>query len=106
MPDFGNFLYKYAMFLFFIVFIIGLGGGEYFGGNIEGLEAPVMAPPDPDATWLTGFLGTASYFVSNIAFFFTLMTVDTGVGWIGILIFSPSIIYLMYGLLKLIRGGG
>lgn len=84
-----------------------MGASSYFANsNIADLEVPAMEEPDPNATWITGFLGTASYFIENIAFFFTLMTLDTGYAWLGTLVFSPAIVFLMYGILKLIRGGG
>lgn len=108
---FEKFLYEYAIFLFFIVFILGLGASKYLGGNIGNLTPPTPPiAPDPSGNglidWLTGVSASGIYFISNIGFFFTLMTVDVGVAWIGTLIFSPAIILLIYGFLKLIRGGG
>jgi hypothetical protein len=107
---FEKFLYSYVLFLFFIVFIIGLGAGAYFGGNIAGLVAPT--PPDPPETtgngildWLTGVANSGTYFAQNIAFFFTLMSINTGIAWMGTLIFSPAIVFLVWGVVKhLIRG--
>lgn len=105
-----KFIYTYSVFLFFILFIISMGATEVFAGNIEGLEAPTIVPPDPtgDPIWdfITGAVNTGAFLINNIAFFFTLMFIDVGVAWVGTLIFSPAIVLLVYGLLKLIRGGG
>lgn len=107
---FEKFLYSYVLFLFFMVFIIGMGAGQYIGGNVAGLEAPTPLDP-PEMTgngfldWLTGVANSGAYFAENIVFFFTLMSVNTGVAWMGTLIFSPAIIFLVWGVLKhLIRG--
>lgn len=103
-----SFIYKYALFLFFIIFIIGLGAGTYFSGNIENLHPPSPLPPsntgDGFLDWLTNTGNSFTYFIENIGFFFTLMSVDAGVGWMGTLIFSPAIVFLAWGILKLIRG--
>lgn len=89
--------------------IIGLGAGELFSGNIADLQAPV--PPQPiEATgngfldWFTGAAQSFHFFVDNIIFFFTLMSVDAGFGTMGLVIFSPAVIILIWGLLKLVRG--
>lgn len=107
---FENFLYSYSVFLFCIVFFIGLGAAQYFSdGNIAGLTAP--EPPQPITPsdnglldWLAGASNSLTYFFSNLGFFFTLMTVDIGIALVGTLIFSPALIYLIYGFVKLIRG--
>lgn len=109
---FESFLYSYLIFLFFFVFIIGQGAASYFAeGDIGDLQAPSYPEP-PEETgnglldWLTGAVQSATYFIDNIAFFFTLMTVDSGIAWLGTLVFTPSAIFILYGLLKLLRGGG
>jgi len=99
-----RFILTYAFFLFFLVFLIGLGLGDMFAGNIAGLTAPT--PPAQSDSSFIGLLNFFGFLVDNIGFFFILMTVDTGIAFLGLLIFSPAIIILIYLLLKLIRGGG
>ena len=94
-----KFLFSYSVFLFFITFMISLGFSG-FGGNISGLIAPSIPTNNVD------FFTFLFFVFDNIVFFFTLMTVDTGIAFLGIVLFSPAIILLIYILLKLIRGGG
>ena len=94
-----KFLFSYSVLLFFITFMISLGFSG-FGGNIAGLTPPIIPQTGID---IFNFL---PFVFDNIVFFFTLMTVDTGIAFLGILLFSPAIILLIYILLKLIRGGG
>jgi len=75
-----------------------MGASDYFAGNIEGLEVPQLSPPTLDWGW--DVLSSLGYFFQNIVFFFTLMTVDAGVAWMGTLIFSPAIILLAYEFIK------
>ena len=107
---FDSFLYSYSIFLFFIIFIIGMGASQYFAGNIANLTPPEPQPPVVTGNgfldWFTNTGNSLGYFFSNIGFFFTLMSVDTGVAWVGSIIFSPAIVFLAYGLLRLVRGGG
>lgn len=105
--NFEQFLYGYLIFIFFFIFMLGMGGNEYLADtNLESLQAPQPLPPEYTDNWLTGFLGSAGFFVANIVFFFQLMAVDTGIGWLGLLVFSPAIVFMLYGMLKLLRGGG
>lgn len=113
--NFEQFLYSYIIFLFFFIFIIGLAGADfslYFTDLSEStfLNLNTSLPlspeePDSNASWLSGFLFNAEYFLYNIRFFFTMMTIDTGVLWLGLLVFTPAFIFVMWGVLKhLIRG--
>lgn len=115
LSTFDNFLYTYVIFLFFFVFIIGLAGSDltdlFSSGNLASLEAPA-APVAPVPTgngmldWLTSAVSSGTYFVQNIIFFFTLMTVDSGVSWLGAVVLTPAFIFMIYGVMRLIRGGG
>ncbi|MFQ6118302.1 MAG: hypothetical protein ACE5KE_00280 [Methanosarcinales archaeon] len=113
-----RFLFGYLIFVFFLVFIISLGAGDYFAGNIAEVcvnassvgnitgtspQCSIVVPSPP-----TAFdpISTLIYVVASIFFFFQLMTVDAGILWLGIIIFSPALIMLLYILLRLIRGGG
>ena len=108
MAEFDKFLYTYVIFLFFLVFVIGLGATDMFAGNIAGLTAPT--PPDQlSNTTSEGIIGsltnaanTFSFFINNIAFFISLATVDVGVAWVTGLILTPAFIFLVWGLIKLL----
>lgn len=105
--SFESFLYGYLIFVFCFIAMLGMGANEYLtDSNLESLEVPTPLPPEATDNWLTGFLGTTGYFIANIVFFFTLMSIDTGVALLGTMVFSPAIIFLLYGILKLFRGGG
>ena len=96
-----KFLLTYSIFLFFLVLMISMGF-QYFGGNIGNLTVPTL-PTDTSQLNLITYL---IFVFDNILFFFTLMSVDFGIFWIGLLILSPAFLTLLYMLLKLIRGGG
>lgn len=110
---FEKFLYTYLIFIFFMVFLFTLPGtSEYFAdiSGISGLTAPTP-PAAPDTTgngildFITSSVNSGIYFFENIAFFFTLMTVNSSVSWLGMLVFSPAIAFLIWGIMKhLIRG--
>jgi len=91
-----KFIFSYAVFLFFISQIVALGSP--FIADID-LEPPSI--PEQPTVW-----DYVSYPISNIGFFFNLMLASPTVGFIGAVVFTPAIIVLIYGLLKLLRGGG
>ena len=99
-----KFIFGYSVFLFFITFMISLGYSG-FGGNIGQLTPPQL-PNIPEANILDVLIGMFLYVIDNIGFFFLLMSVDTGIAFLGIVLFSPAIIVITYIVLKLIRGGG
>lgn len=134
---FEKFLYTYLIFLFFVFFVIGLGGPDMFGGNFKEvitvantsrsdlLEESIGT--EPGYTGLTGFfewafgginsaLGVDTWlennltpfhnFVQNIWFFFAMSYADSSIGWVTTLFMAPAGIFLLYGLIKLARGGG
>lgn len=108
--NFEKFLYTYLIFLAFITFIIGLGASDLFGGTIEsaGLTVPTMAQPVETGNglidWINSSGASMTFFFDNLALFFTIMTLDTSVGWLGTLVFTPAIIFIAYGILSMIRG--
>lgn len=113
MESFEKFLYTYLIFVFFLVFIFSLPGtSDYFAdiSGIAGLTAPT--PPEPInpsgngiIDFFTSVTSSGAYFASNIIFFFTIMTINSSVQWLGILVFSPAIVFLIWGVMKhLIRG--
>ena len=111
--NFEKFLYTYLIFVFFLVFMFSLPGtAEYFAdvSGISTLSAPTP-PTTPDTTgngiidFFTSVATSGVYFFENVAFFFTLMTVNSSIQWLGILVFSPAIVFLIRGVMKhLIRG--
>lgn len=133
MADFDKFLYRYLIFLFFCLFIIGLGAQDFFAGNFEEVMSSPMSVPAATGidinrpeqglltgiyeylfgglhealgfdTWLESTFGGVHTFFENLFFFFKLMTLDTGVAWVGTLIFAPAGLFILYGLAKLVRG--
>ena len=96
-----KFLLTYSIFLFFLVLMISMGF-QYFGGNIANLTVPTL-PADTSQLNLITYL---IFVFDNILFFLTLMSVDFGIFFLGLLILSPAFLTLLYMLLKLIRGGG
>jgi len=89
-----RFIFAYSVLIFFIVEIIALGY-EGFGGNIGDLQTPTI-PTEPNILDLIGFV------LGNLGFFFSLMAIDTGILWLGIILFSPAIVTFIYILVKLI----
>lgn len=111
--NFEKFLYTYLIFVFFLIFIFSLPGtSTYFAemAGISGLSAPTPpeAPDTRDAgilDFITNSLNSGIFLFQNIAFFFTLMTVNSSIQWLGLLVFSPAIVFLIWGVMKhLIRG--
>ena len=138
---FDKFLYTYLIFLFFIFFVIGLGGADIFGGDFKDvlseantsrqavLEGTSAIIPPTNTTYegimpwmaaafggITDAIGVADWFeenltpfhnfTKNIWFFFKMAYAESNTAWITTLIFAPAGIYLAYGILRLIRGGG
>lgn len=106
LADFDKFLLSYVMFLFFIIFIMSIGGSDYFiDNNLDTIGTPPQPlPPSESDTFITGFLGTAGYYVALIGYFFELLTVDTGLQFLTLLIISPATILIIWNLMKIIRG--
>lgn len=112
MADFESFMYTYIVFLCFILFIFTLPGSvaSMFGGSLEGynITTPTYHQPEASGYGLIDFFTSAgasvTYITENLALFFTLMTVDAGVTWVSMLIFTPAIIFLLWGLIKMVRG--
>jgi len=76
--------------------MIALGAPFITDINIE----PPTIPAEPSA-W-----DYLAYPIANIGFFFSLMLASQPIGFLGIILFAPPIFVLIYGLLKLLRGGG
>jgi len=88
----------YSFFLFFVIELSAMAGTTI----VKGVSPPTV-PPLP--TWATGFTGLF-YVVNNISYFFTLMTVSTPYKILGIVIFTPFTIILIWIIIRLIRGTG
>lgn len=106
MADYDKFLYSYVLFLFFIIFILSIGGTDYFvDNNLDTIGAPPQPlPPSETDTFITGFLGTAGYYIALITYFFQLLSVDIGVQFITLLVITPASIVIIWNLIKMIRG--
>lgn len=110
MADFDKFLFSYITFLFFIVFIIAIGGGEFFAGNnLDTIGTPPQPLPPSDTgnpliDWITGAWSALGYYTANIVYFFELLSVDTGLQFLTLLVISPATIIIIWNLLKIIRG--
>jgi hypothetical protein len=92
-----KFIYTYALFLIYFTFMISLGAGTL--GLRVGLEPPTI--PEEPSVW-----DYVAYPIKNVGFFFRLMMADVGIGILGLLVYAPAIIILIYAVLRLLRGGG
>lgn len=111
--NFEQFLYSYLIFLFFFVFVIGIAGDDltavFQDSELEDLEAPTR-PPEPQLSgnaildWIESVGASGAYFVSNIAWFFGIMMIDQGAGFLGTLVFAPAGVFMIYGIMKLFLG--
>lgn len=105
------FIIQYLSFLFFLVFIFGLGAPTF----ITGLpDAPT--PPEPpevveDQPWwqtIANFVGDVVYVFKYVGYFFSIMlvTATPQFGFVGLLVILPALVGLIWTILALIRGGG
>ncbi len=73
---------------------------EGTGGVLEDLVVILINFILYIANLLVGLLGAGIFVAQNLFFFFTLMSVDTGVAWMGTIIFSPAIIIILWALIN------
>lgn len=86
-------LLGYSVIVFLLVFFISLGA-KGFAGTINNLQVPTL-PPSPTLIDLGGFV------IGNIGVFITVLGASTGVAWIGLIIFAPAIVFLVYFIIRL-----
>lgn len=65
--------------------------------DVTGLDA---------AGWMETTFGPFHSFVDNIWLFIKIAAINPGVGYVAALVFTPAAIFAVYGVLRLIRGGG
>jgi len=112
MADTHAFIIQYTAFLFFMVFVFGIGAPAF----ITGLPSPPVIPEKPDApaeTWwgkvtatVSNWVGYIVYVVKYVGYYFSLMLVTaTGkFSYVGLLVLVPIIIGLIWTVLQIIRG--
>lgn len=144
MSDFDKFMYRYIIFLSFIIFVIGMSADDIFGqipdvggkfqtvvyaATQETITTPGEAPEavTENVGGIAGFFGwlkdtvgfdawwestplddlflSIRHFTSNLWYFFTLTTMDSGVAWITALIFAPAGIFIFWKLATLLAPG-
>lgn len=115
--NFEQFLYGYIIFICFFIFIIGLAGSDLSTilvdlneSNLAEINASIPTPPTEPSVgsgsfdWIGNLFAQPIYFIENIRFFFVLMTLDTGIFWLGLLVFTPAFLFMLWGIMKLLRG--
>jgi hypothetical protein len=94
--DIAPYLISYSVFLFFIVTISSMGAPRLISNAPDPPVFPSEAP---------GVLEFLSFVLSNLWYFFVLMSVNFTYAAIGFILFTPFALLLFLYILGLIRGG-
>ena len=89
-----EFLLFYSLFMFFIVTIGGMAGATI----VKNAPPPPTIPSEPT------LLDYLVWWVSNIGYFFKLMTVSSDYLLFGSLILAPFLVALIYIIVEVVRG--
>jgi ABC-type polysaccharide/polyol phosphate export permease len=100
--DIAPYLISYSVFLFFIVTISSMGAPRLIS-NAPDDRSITLPPVFPSEA--PGVLGFLSFVLSNVWYFFVLMSVDFTYAAIGFILFTPFALLLFLYILGLIRGG-
>ena len=96
-----NFLFVYLVFLFFTVFMVGLGAPAFIS------EAQSLTPPSPpDTSGWTAIFNIVWWAISNIGYFFSLMTISSTIRAIGLILITPAVIIIFWMIIGMFRGAG
>ena len=58
------------------------------------------------AGWMESTFGPFHSFMENIWLFIKMALVDPGTGAVATLVFTPAMLFLTWGIIRLVRGGG
>jgi len=106
------FIIQYVAFLFFLVFVFGVGAPAFMSGLPSAPTIPEK-PEAPAETWwgkitatISNWVGYIVYVIKYIGYFFTLMfvTATAEFSYVGLLVLIPIIVGLIWVVLAMIRG--
>jgi hypothetical protein len=89
-----QFVYFYALFLFFVIQIGSMAGYTI----VKNAPSAPTIPPEPTV------VDYITYPIKNIGYFFKLMMTSSDYFLFGTLILMPLIIAMLYAILEFIRG--
>jgi hypothetical protein len=89
-----QFIYFYALFLFFVIQI----------GSMAGYTIVKNAPPAPTIPPEPTILDYITYPIANIGYFFKLMMTSSDYFLFGALILTPFIVAMLWVILEFVRG--
>lgn len=89
-----EFIIFYSIFLFFTIQISSMAGAYI----LSGVSSPT-APTKP-----SGIIDSIGWVVSNIGYFFKMMTVSTEFALFGAVVLTPFLIALIWIVIEVIRG--
>jgi hypothetical protein len=105
-----TFLYGYTVFIFFIIFMIGLGAPTFVDASAQSkllsIQSRHLTPAVQDNPILSVTLGFFLGVYNTLDTFYTLLAFSSSIRWITLIIVFPYTVAITYIIAKLLRGGG